>query len=78
MLRQEFDRELGVVRLLVRGPEGQCLELTESRQLEILTALAERVLPVLRDAERGIAERWEDWSEARTAAWGSVGRSGAQ
>ncbi len=64
VLRREFAIELAVTKLVVRGPLGQRLELTDSRQLEILVGLAQQVLPGLREAEQGIDAEWQTWRDA--------------
>ncbi len=64
VFRREFDRDLAVVKLVVQGPVGQRLELTDSRQLEILVGLAQQVLPGLREAEQGIDAEWQTWRDA--------------
>ena len=67
-IRQEFDRDLAVTKLIVRGPQGQCLELTDARQLEILVALSQKALPRLRHAEQKIDQEWQDWRDALASA----------
>ena len=67
-LRREFDRELAVTKLLVHGPQGQCLELTDTRQLEILVALSLQALPRLRHAEQDIDREWQEWRDALGSA----------
>ena len=64
ILRREFDRNLGVAKLLVCGPLGPALELTDSRQLELLLRLGEQALPHLREAERSVSRDWRRWKDS--------------
>ncbi len=64
VIRREFDRSLAVTKLVVRGPQGACLELTDARQLEILMVLSRQALPRLREAEQQVASEWQQWLDA--------------
>ncbi len=63
-IRREFDRDLAITKLIVRGSPGQYLELTDARQLEILVALSQQALPRLRHAEQEIDREWRVWRDA--------------
>jgi len=63
-IRREFDRELPVARFLVLGPLGQRLELTESRQFEVLVGLIQQALPLIRNAEQQLNAQWQEWRDA--------------
>ena len=67
-IRREFDRDLAVTKLIVLAPEGQCLELTDARQLEILVALSQQALPRLQQAQEGIDREWRRWRAALESA----------
>lgn len=64
VIRREFDREIAVTRLVVLGPWGQGLELTDSRQLEILVGLIQQALPRFRNAEQMLHAEWREWRDA--------------
>ena len=67
-IRREFDRDLAITKLIVRGPQGQYLELTEERQLEILVALSQQALPRFRHAEQDVDREWQEWRDALVSA----------
>ncbi len=64
VLSREFDRDLAVMKLVVSGPLGQRLELTDTRQLEILVSLLKQALPSLGQAETELATDWRVWRDA--------------
>ena len=59
--RREFTHEFATTCVRLDLPFGQTVDLSESRQLEVLIALLEQAFPEVRRAEEQLEGDWHAW-----------------